>query len=33
MAKDKKNNVIIDYFDGADKADHAADSVHQGVPQ
>ena len=27
MAKDKKNNVIIDYFDGADKADDAADSL------
>ena len=27
MAKDKKNNVIIDYFKGADKADDAADSL------
>ena len=27
MAKDKKNNVIIDYFEGADKADDAADSL------
>ena len=27
MAKEKKNNVIIDYFDGADKADDAADSL------
>jgi uncharacterized membrane protein len=27
MAKEKKNNVIIDYFDGADKAGDAADSL------
>ena len=27
MAKDKNSNVIIDYFDGADKADDAADSL------
>ncbi len=27
MAKDNNNNVIIDYFDGADKADDAADSL------
>ena len=27
MAKDKNTNVIIDYFDGADKADDAADSL------
>jgi uncharacterized membrane protein len=27
MAKDKNNNLIIDYFDGADKADDAADSL------
>ena len=27
MVKDKNNNVIIDYFDGADKADDAADSL------
>lgn len=27
MAKEKKNNVIIDYFNGADKADDAADSL------
>jgi len=25
MAKDKNNNLIIDYFDGADKADEAVD--------
>jgi len=25
MAKDKNNNPIIDYFDGADKADEAVD--------
>ena len=27
MAKDKNTNVIIDYFDGADKVDDAADSL------
>jgi uncharacterized membrane protein len=27
MAKDKNSNVIIDYFEGADKADDAADSL------
>lgn len=27
MAKNKNTNVIIDYFDGADKADDAADSL------
>jgi uncharacterized membrane protein len=27
MAKDKNDNLIIDYFDGADKADDAADSL------
>ena len=27
MAKDKNNNVIIDYFDEPDKADDAADSL------
>ena len=27
MAKDQNTNVIIDYFDGTDKADDAADSL------
>jgi uncharacterized membrane protein len=27
MAKDKNTNMIIDYFDGADKVDDAADSL------
>jgi len=26
MAKDKNNNLVIDYFDGADKADEAVDT-------
>ena len=29
MAKNKNSNVIIDYFDGADKADDAADSLKE----
>jgi hypothetical protein len=32
MAKDKNNNLIIDYFDGADKADDAADSLKAMQP-
>ncbi len=27
MAKDKKNNLVVDYFAGADKANDAADSL------
>ena len=27
MAKEKKNNLVVDYFEGADKADDAADSL------